>query len=424
VLVAAAASALCLGQVAGGQVEPARERRAEAIELLERLSDAELAPRLETLYYLGWAENYLEHYDDAVAHVDRGIAIARAAGEGRLLVPMMLVKGYTFEMQGRVEEAIALCEAAVEAGRLSASPHELFWALFELAYAWYFAGDLEAAIAAAEESARVGGRLTGGTMPAGGGGPGWVLAMSLFEAGEVARAYEVMHSLGSDDLPHKIPVEKCFDWEVLALVELARGDTSAADRYVRRTEAHAAALGLRLPAALALRSRAAVLLAQGEPLAAARAATEAAETAAAAGARLPAAFGLALAGRALSAAGERARAIAVLREAERELDACASLRGRDEMRRELRRLGARAEPRGPATPGESGVAALTTRERQIADLVTDRRTNREIAAELFLSAKTVESHLRNIFVKLGASSRVEVARAIERDRRERDGAPR
>ncbi len=65
---------------------------------------------------------------------------------------------------------------------------------------------------------------------------------------------------------------------------------------------------------------------------------------------------------------------------------------------------------------------LTGREREIAGLVTDRRTNREIAATLFLSEKTVESHMRNIFVKLGASSRVEVARVIERDRRERDGA--
>ena len=70
----------------------------------------------------------------------------------------------------------------------------------------------------------------------------------------------------------------------------------------------------------------------------------------------------------------------------------------------------------PPPAADSGVDALTEREREIADLVTDRRTNREIAAELFLSEKTIESHLRNVFVKLGASSRVEVARTIERVR--------
>ena len=206
--------------------------------------------------------------------------------------------------------------------------------------------DLEAAIAAAEESARVGGRLAGDTMPAGGGGPGWVLGMALFEAGEIERAREIMHSLGSDDLPHKIPVEKCFDWEVLALVELARGRKEAAEGYVRRTEEHAAKLGLRLPTALALRARAAVLLADDEPLAAAELAKRSAEVAAAAGARLPAAFSLALAGRALAAGGEREEAIAVLRQAESELDACGAIRVRDEMRRELRRLGVPTEPPG------------------------------------------------------------------------------
>jgi DNA-binding CsgD family transcriptional regulator len=69
------------------------------------------------------------------------------------------------------------------------------------------------------------------------------------------------------------------------------------------------------------------------------------------------------------------------------------------------------------------VSSLTARELEIAGLVTDRRTNREIAGALFLSEKTIESHMRNIFVKLGVSSRVQVARAVERDRRERDPAP-
>ena len=47
-------------------------------------------------------------------------------------------------------------------------------------------------------------------------------------------------------------------------------------------------------------------------------------------------------------------------------------------------------------------------------------TNKQIAAELFLSEKTIESHIRNIFIKLGASSRVEVARSMERHRREQE----
>ncbi len=102
-------------------------------------------------------------------------------------------------------------------------------------------------------------------------------------------------------------------------------------------------------------------------------------------------------------------------------DRCGSVRFRDEMRRELRKLGARAEVRGPAASDESGMASLTKRELEIAELVTDRLTNPQIADKLFLSKKTVESHIRNLFVKLGASSRVEVARIVERDRRERAG---
>ncbi len=415
-LVAAAASALCLAEAAAGDIPAAREHRAEALREVDRLTDAELAPRLEALFYLGWAENYLEHWDAAVAHVDRGIAIARMTGEGRLLVPMMLIKGYPFEFGGRLAEALEVSEAAVEASRLSGNDHYLFWSLFELGWAHYHAGDLAAAIAAGEESARVGGRLAGGTMPASGGGPGWQLGCARFEAGDVQQAWEIMHALGSDDLEHKIPVERCIDWEILALVELALGRPETAERYIARAEELAAELGLHLPRAFALRGRAALLLDAGEAVAAARTAEAAAVQAEAAGARLVAAFARSLAGRALVAAGDRAAAVATLRGAESELDVCGSVRVRDEMRRELRRLGARAEKRGPAAAGDSGVAALTKREAEIAELVTDRRTNREIAAALFLSDKTIESHLRNIFVKLGVSSRVDVARAVERAR--------
>ena len=71
-----------------------------------------------------------------------------------------------------------------------------------------------------------------------------------------------------------------------------------------------------------------------------------------------------------------------------------------------------------------GIRSLTERELEVARLVVDRRTNPEIAAELFLSIKTVETHLRNIFAKLGASSRVEVARIIEHDEAATSRGPR
>jgi DNA-binding NarL/FixJ family response regulator len=47
-------------------------------------------------------------------------------------------------------------------------------------------------------------------------------------------------------------------------------------------------------------------------------------------------------------------------------------------------------------------------------LVVDRKTNPQIAAELFLSQKTVETHLRNIFHKMGVTTRTALARAVER----------
>ncbi|MEU7769470.1 helix-turn-helix transcriptional regulator, partial [Nocardia sp. NPDC049190] len=61
-------------------------------------------------------------------------------------------------------------------------------------------------------------------------------------------------------------------------------------------------------------------------------------------------------------------------------------------------------------------AALTARERDIADRIVQGYTNREIAAELYISPKTVEKHLARVFTKLGTSSRSGVAAAMNRDR--------
>src|SRR5262249_53294319 len=68
----------------------------------------------------------------------------------------------------------------------------------------------------------------------------------------------------------------------------------------------------------------------------------------------------------------------------------------------------------PGTANGAGIESLTGRELQVACLVVDRKTNPQIAAELFLSQKTVETHLHNIFYKMGVTTRTALARAVER----------
>jgi DNA-binding CsgD family transcriptional regulator len=73
-------------------------------------------------------------------------------------------------------------------------------------------------------------------------------------------------------------------------------------------------------------------------------------------------------------------------------------------RMELRASGQTARKRDPSTRGQ-----LTTQELQIAHFVAQGLSNREVAAQLFLSPRTIAFHLRNIFRKLGISSRTQLA---------------
>lgn len=71
---------------------------------------------------------------------------------------------------------------------------------------------------------------------------------------------------------------------------------------------------------------------------------------------------------------------------------------------ELRASGERARRRDP-----SSMLDLTPQELQVADFVGQGMTNREVAAQMFLSPRTIDYHLRSIFNKLGITSRTELA---------------
>ena len=68
-------------------------------------------------------------------------------------------------------------------------------------------------------------------------------------------------------------------------------------------------------------------------------------------------------------------------------------------------------PRPPSARRASKAAfgGLTEREREVAGLIAQARTNREIADALVLGERTVETHVENILAKLGLGSRREVA---------------
>ena len=86
--------------------------------------------------------------------------------------------------------------------------------------------------------------------------------------------------------------------------------------------------------------------------------------------------------------------------------------GRTQAAAELAATGATARPRG-AGPEEP----LTSQETRVALLVAEGRSNKEVAAALFLSPKTIEHHLGSVFRKRGFKSRTELARAYAAPRR-------
>ena len=72
-------------------------------------------------------------------------------------------------------------------------------------------------------------------------------------------------------------------------------------------------------------------------------------------------------------------------------------------------------PPRPPSPRDP-LAPFSSREREVALLVAEGRTDPQIAAEVFLSGKTVESHVRSAFHKLSVTSRLELARLVDRSR--------
>ncbi len=414
-LLSAALATLARAWAWGGGAERGEAVRTEAAELIDSLSDDQLAGRLDALVDLAGAEIYLDRFADAAVHAERALAVGRATGQGQLFPGIYATLGVAWCMAGRLRDAADLLETATEAARPTGNPQALAWALFCRAFVAVPAGENKVAIAAAQESldlARAAGQQVIASRSAS------ILAVALLDAGEHDRASKALTGTVGEDFAFIPDVWRTYLLELMTRCWLALGRRTEAQTAAAGAESSAAATGLRLPTAMARRAAAAIALDAGDAATAAAYALESADLADAVGAPVEAALSRTVAGRALASLGERDRAIEQLEQAAGDLDRCGAVRYRDAALQELRQQGRTVHRRSrPGDLSQTGVASLTERELEIGRLIVDRRTNGEIAAELFLSKKTVETHIRNMFRKLDASSRVDIARAIEEDDR-------
>jgi len=407
-LLATATAQLAFAALHDGDPAEAQRLRAVACARIDSLPDDRLVDRLELGYYVGIMEHLLERDADAVRHLERTLAAAHETGKTFVLAPAGAALAQAKLRRGLVAEADAAASDAVDLARLTGNVQSVSQALAAHSRALLMAGELRGALTAADESVR----LADGLEPSAVGTlAGLALGAALLESERPAEATAAVRATAR--LPLVPGTIGCEAYELLVRAALAGGLRDDAERLAQRAEERAARVGLPVTLAQAGRARALVALAAGDAERATAAAVGAAAAAASVGARIEEARSRLLAGLALAAAGDRGAAVSELGAARETLDGSGAKRLGDACARELRRLGQRVTRRAARGEELAGLGGLTGREREIAQLVHDGKMNREIAAELFLSEKTVETHLRNIFAKLGVSSRREVAAAVE-----------
>ncbi|HET6870179.1 MAG TPA: LuxR C-terminal-related transcriptional regulator, partial [Solirubrobacteraceae bacterium] len=352
--------------------------------------------------------------DDALLYARRAMRLARSSGQSPFIPGLLVLETNALAMKGRIAEAVAVAETATDAAVLTGNDQFAMWALWADAMACSAAGDTARALSSAREAAaraesmaetffsslsrlHLAAALNGAGDPAGAR-----VELTAFEAGPDQRLLDLRGGQG---------------WELLIQTQLSLGDLDAAAESVKIAEARARSTALPQRTATAVCARAAVLLAGDDAVGAVAAAREAVPLADSTGNPLLGARARFLLGSALRRVGELKRAIRELEYAERTLFEAGALREADAAAQELRRLGWRGPRRARGGPGGRGSleSALSPRELEVATLVAAGKRNREVAAALFLSEKTVESHLARIYDKLGVRSRAALATILAAD---------
>ncbi|MEU4565035.1 LuxR C-terminal-related transcriptional regulator [Micromonospora sp. NPDC023956] len=389
-----------------GNAEPAVGRAAQRADAT---SDMVLLRDLSCLYKLARVEAIMERIGDAERHLERGVTLCRSSGQSHVLPAMLKTLGDIQLRLGRLARGLETLDEAAHLARISDDrpSQALVAGLRANALVWLRAGaDTAEAVAAADEAVRVcdGLDTTFAVVVRA------MAAEALVHAGEPERGIHLtLRAAGGRDLPRLPAWRRSRQWELLAYAEHGTGgEPGAADGYARRARRHAGRRPSPLCLGYAGRAEARAHGLHGNPRGAAETGTAALAQFEARDAKLDAALtGLVIANACIDnrvadgVPGHLDRVAGLA-------DACGSPRLADYVAVARRGLDA---TRPLAT---AALHQLTARESEIAALVSTGMTNSQVAADLGLSVRTVDSHLWRVYHKLGVTNRASLTRLLAR----------
>ena len=381
-----------LGAHAEGDFAGGAARLRVALELAEELDDDAATEEPVALLFAGRAALYLG--DDRVAHRTHHEAAARARASGALsIVTQLLARLAITELwAGRLPSAAANAKEGVQLAREIGQHDLVAQQLVMLAVIAAVRGsEDESRTLAAESRELASARRLGIVLEL----AHWALA--LLELG-LGRAEEALRHC------REISSTMAVFWGALDRIEAAirAGEPDTARSWLEVFESWAESSGADWARAVALHSRALLSEDEGEAERLFRAALEAHAQAARPFERARSELAY---GEFLRRAGRRVEAREHLQAALDRFEGLGARLWAERAGVELRASGRTARKRDPST-----LADLTPQELQVARFVAEGLTNREVAAQLFLSPRTIDFHLRNVYRKLGISSRTALAR--------------
>ena len=435
------------GEICVGHVAVARQAARDAAQLVDGLPDRALADEREALSMLGWAELLLEQFADAERHLVRGRAIIHRTGQSHGLPHVLLGQCLVSMFTGRMTEALERAEQAEDAAHLVGSDHLLGIVLAIKApiLVWVSPmGEGSAALAAARRTTE---------LFEGSGASWWARSALLTRGhaeltnGDPATCVDLLLKAGGPDL-RLLGAPLLPEYaEILIGALLKLGELDQAAEYAELATSFAHELGLPGQKAHAARARGLVLALRGDQPAARLEFARADAWFGESGKSVEQARTAVFAARTLAILDRSDEALALLGRSAAQARASGALWVSDELDRVRDQLNGASERTDPATAqdvagtgsgprrgtpdsGASAAAAsggatsaaavapqraadafstLTERELEVAGLAGVGRTNRQIASQLRLSERTVESHLANVYRKLGVSSRAALA---------------